>query len=284
MTGENNDHINIGELPDLRVIPVERILFHEEHDAERTCHLEAKLRKQRVLKNPPVVALDPTSGDYILLDGANRTTALRMMGVPDILVQVTDLNDPGLKIRSWHHAIEHIGKKNLINAIEKIPGITLVMADSSNPLYEEHEGILCRVRFNDNSILIVSAVSGLRERVAALRTLTAAYRGDRYMDRVSYTNPDHLRKNYRAFSGLVMFRPPAKEDLPGIVSGGLRIPSGITRIILPKRALRFNIPLEVLQCDIPTNEKNCWVRERIRALIKQKSIRFYFEPVFLFDE
>ena len=45
--------------------------------------------------------LDDGSGRYIVLDGANRITAIQSLGVPHILAQVVDSDDPGFNIASW---------------------------------------------------------------------------------------------------------------------------------------------------------------------------------------
>ena len=62
------------------------------------------------------------------------------------------------------------------------------------------------------------------------------------------------------------------------------MPTGITRHIIPARALRVNIPLDLLQADIPLAEKNAWWHERVKAKLADNQIRFYQESTYLFDE
>jgi len=104
------------------------------------------------------------------------------------------------------------------------------------------------------------------------------------MDRVSYTNLTHLRQHYPDFCALVCFKKISKENLIAVVEKNIYLPSGITRVILPKRALRLNVPLDILRFDAPVEEKNHWLQERITLQVQDKSIRFYYEPTFLFDE
>ena len=75
-----------------------------------------------------------------------------------------------------------------------------------------------------------------------------------------------------------------KQDLVSLTDEGMRIPSGITRIQLPKRALRFNLRLDVLRSDLSIREKAEWLQETIREKVAEKSIRFYRESTFFFDE
>jgi hypothetical protein len=62
--------------PTLRILPVDKLLPHERCDPLRVLALEERLVIDHVLHNPPVVAaLQDVQGNYIVLDGANRTRA-----------------------------------------------------------------------------------------------------------------------------------------------------------------------------------------------------------------
>ncbi len=105
-----------------------------------------------------------------------------------------------------------------------------------------------------------------------------------HFDRVSYLNLDDLKRNYRRFSSLISFRPFTLEDLQELTHWDRRVPSGVTRILLPKRALRFNIQLEMLRAGLSVEEKESWLQQTILERVADKSIRFYREPTFFFDE
>ncbi len=281
---KNDKLLKIGELPQLKITPISDIIFHEEPDTERSGRLIEYLRKENILKNPPVVATHKGTKKFILLDGANRLTALQNLGIPDVLVQVIDLFDSGLIFLHWHHAVEKFSKDPFLTAISKLSEISISEA-AGNVLNNEEDGeLLCQIQFADSSIYAVRAHEDLFQRVKDLRDITNLYHGSQYMDRVSYTNIEHLKNNYPRFSALIVFRKISKEELVLVTDNGMRIPSGITRIILPKRALRLNVPLDLLRFDVDTSQKNHWLNKRINDQIKDKSIRFYHEPTFLFDE
>ena len=80
------------------------------------------------------------------------------------------------------------------------------------------------------------------------------------------------------------FRRFTKLDFSSIVAAGIKLPAGITRVFLPKRALGLNVPLEFLRSSLTLEEKNRWVEEMILKKVRGKSIRFYREPTFAFDE
>src|SRR5881409_3354271 len=75
-------------LPDLRFVPVESLIPHEQHDGRRMQALVHRLRNQAVLKNPPIAAPFGDEGSearYVVLDGANRVTAAGAAGLPHML-------------------------------------------------------------------------------------------------------------------------------------------------------------------------------------------------------
>jgi hypothetical protein len=95
---------------------------------------------------------------------------------------------------------------------------------------------------------------------------------------------EHLQRHYRDFTALVSFPQFAGEDLLEITRRDRRLPSGITRVLLPKRALRFNLQLQLLRARLSLGEKEAWLQQTIRQKVADKSIRFYREPTFFFDE
>ena len=280
----NNKQLKIGELPNLRIVPISEIIFHEDPDEERASKLIEYIRKENRLKNPPVVATHSSNNKSILLDGANRLTALRALNIPDVLVQHIDLFDPGLIFLQWHHAVEKFTKDSFLEKINNLPDITITKSPNDDLTANDNGDLLCQIQFADRSIYVVHAHTDLFQRVKDLRNITDIYKGFQYMDRVSYTNLEHLKNNYSQFCALIVFRKLTKEELVEVTNNGMRIPSGITRIIMPKRALRINVPLDILRFDVSAEQKNYWLQNRINEQIRDKSIRFYHEPTFLFDE
>lgn len=284
MNTSNDQQLKIGELPRLKIVPINSITFHEEPDEERSSRLIEYIRKENILKNPPVAARYDGSDQLILLDGANRLTALHTLEIPDVLIQEIDLFDPGLTFLHWHHAVEHFSKESFLKELTRLPDILISSFKNNRLKHTQNGDLLCQVQFGDGSVYAVRAHEDLFQRITDLKNITNIYKGSQYMDRVSYTNLNHLKKNYPNFCALIVFREIIKEDLVQLTKKGKKVPSGITRIILPKRALRINVPLDLLRFNVSTNQKNHWLQKRINDQIKDKSIRFYHEPTFLFDE
>lgn len=275
---QNNDQLKIGELPRLSILPIDDVLFHEEPDEERAALLTAKLKREGVLRNPPIVADVNGTRRRILLDGANRLTALRSLGFRYVLVQEIDLFDPGLVISLWHHAVERLDKSYFAEQLAAIDGLAVRTVE------EEQGKTIARLLFPDRSAFYLSAGGDVFRIVHLLTQVTRLYHGSAYMDRVSYTNLEHLQRNYAEFRALISFRTFRKEEIVQLTTNNVKVPSGITRVLVPKRALFFNLPLEVLRSGGSAEELNQWLQQHLAEKIRNKSIRFYQEPTFIFDE
>jgi hypothetical protein len=277
---EDTGALRVGELPELHMVPLEEIVLHEDPDMERVARLVDRFSADGVLKNPPVVGRSP-GHRYIVLDGANRVTALRKLNYTHVLVQALDLFDPGLQLESWHHAIEHVTADELLSHAAGVEGVTPV--EGEDP-HISHPSVLARFRFPHRSSVTLLGGEDLLERVRQLHGITRVYHRFSSFDRVSYSGMDHLLRNYRGFTGLISFRRFSLEDLQTVTNRDLTVPSGITRILLPKRALRFNLQLEILRAGLSLEEKETWLQQTIREKVAEKAIRFYREPTFFFDE
>lgn len=274
-----NGALKVGELPDLHIVGLNDVVLHEDPDMERVARLVDRFSADGVLKNPPVVGR-PKSGRRIVLDGANRVTALRKLGYSHVLIQELDLFDSGLSLDTWHHAIERLGAEDLLDHAASVSGVSL-LEEGSAP---SGPPSLARFQFPDGRVVSLCGAQDLDARVVQLHQVTKVYHRFAYFDRVSYTNLGDLARNYRSFTGLVSFRPFTLEDLQELTHWDRRVPSGVTRVLLPKRALRFNLQLEILRAGLSLEDKESWLQQTILEKVGDKSIRFYREPTFFFDE
>jgi hypothetical protein len=277
---EDNGDLRVGELPELHMAALDEIVLHEDPDMERVTRLVDRFSADGVLKNPPVVGRS-AGHRHIVLDGANRVTALRRLDYSHVLVQELDLLDPGLRLESWHHAIESIPMEDLLSHAGGVEGV--VLSEGEDP-HVSHPYVLARFRFPNGRSVTLEGSETLMERVRQLHEITRIYHRFSNFDRVSYSSLEHLMRNYRHFTGLLSFRRFALEDLQAITDREERVPSGVTRILLPKRALRFNLQLELLRAGLSLEEKERWLQQAIKERVAEKSIRFYREPTFFFDE
>lgn len=274
-------------LPHLAFLPVEDLIVHEWHDEQRTPPLIERIRANGVLRNPPIVApLQDHTDRYMVLDGANRVTALRKMGFPHALVQIVQPGDPGLKLENWNHVVWGIPPEHFFHGIDNINGLDL--APGSGEQKEPDLWVDCSlglVQLPRGDIFTLCAqAEELVTRVDLLNAIVDSYKDRARLDRTNGRQIETFRKIYPDLSGLVIFPYLKIEQVMQLASAGFLLPSGITRFTVSPRALHVNYPLEGLASDRPIEEKNedlqCWIQEKIA----RKGVRYYAEATFLFDE
>ena len=86
------------------------------------------------------------------------------------------------------------------------------------------------------------------------------------------------------FSAVMMFPQFTPDEIKKIALKNNLLPAGITRHIIPGRALHVNIPLDVLKEDKSLKQKNAWLQNWLTEKVFKKEARHYEEGVFLFDE
>jgi hypothetical protein len=277
-------------LPDLRILPLEALVPHEKTDPRRVSPLVERLSTESVLSNPPIVA--PFNGPaaasadkrFVVLDGANRTSAFRELGMPHIVTQV--VNYDAVELRVWHHVITQCSMEDLMQAIHRIAPIRIREVDlmSARAALARREA-LAFISCEDNSKTdIVLGGSDLITRTDLLNQLVDTYESCSKVQRTTSDNLLEARKSYPAASAVVVFPRYEPAEIIELARTGVRVPAGITRHVLPLRALRLNYPLEILRGPQPISQKQAHLDEWIYERVQNRRVRTYTEPTVLFDE
>jgi hypothetical protein len=275
------------ELPDLRIVPTHMLLPHEQVDEGRTAPLVQRLRLEGVLRNPPVVVpAGDRSGRFVVLDGANRTVAFRIMQLPHGLVQVVHPGSTSVQLLTWNHVLSEVSKEALVGAVESHPDLALVPSDEDRAAFNLSSGAtLAYVVFASGQVHeVVGETAPLHWGLRNLQRLVASYQGLGRIDRASTSSARGLSEIYAGFSALVVFRRFLVEEVIEAASMGILFPPGLTRFVISPRALRLNFPLSVLADDRPVEDKQQALTEWIREQVGGRHVRFYAESTFLFDE
>lgn len=275
------------QLPKLAFLPVERLLIHEWHDDQRTPPLIARIRQSGVWRNPPIVApLPDGSARFMVLDGANRTTALQQMGFQHALVQIVQPDDPGLALQNWNHVIWGLTPQEFLAGISAIPALSLLPIEGSSPepdLWGECNLAVIQLPA-DSAYNVCTSAQKLLERVRLLNAIVTSYKDRAHLDRTNARQVDKLSGIYPNLSGLVIFPHLDVQHIMQLAGEGYLLPAGITRFTISPRALHLDYPLEELASDKPLAEKNAALRQWIQERIARKMVRYYAEATFLFDE
>jgi len=237
-----------------------------------------------VLRNPPILGRHPSLDSLIVLDGATRVTALRALGAPHILAQVIDYDDAAIELHTWSHALSGIALDRLEHALA---GETLIQERRCDPQAAEaallRRETLAYLTDRAGHCITLGTSDDMVEQAAALRRLFAAYAG---MARIVRVAPAEWRSRLAAGEAdvVVVFPVHSKDDLVALAQAGAVLPAGITRHIIPGRALRVHAPLDLLRDMRPRAEKQAWLDAWLSERRADRGVRYYAEPTFLFDE
>jgi L-serine kinase (ATP) / ParB family transcriptional regulator, heme-responsive regulator len=252
----------IPSLEDLLLVDLGCLILHEAHDEDRLVSLRERIEAEREQRNPVIVS--PHEDRYLVLDGAHRVRALGELGSRFALVQTVE---PPEKAEGWGHLLKGVGRAELDN----IEGIEVSDGPGDAPLAE--------VETSGGETLLLSAKEdGLRGRVRALWYLRSFYPKGVVVRRVEPDGTARLSDG----EALIRYRSFTPRDLAEIVDSGTVLPAGITRFRVRERVLGVRYPLERMMGGDP-RARNAELREFVERRWEENRIRYYGEPVVLFE-
>ncbi|MDQ2806003.1 MAG: ParB N-terminal domain-containing protein [Chloroflexota bacterium] len=281
-------------LPDLRIVPLAAVVPHEQADPRRVSRLSRRIAGDGLLKNPVIVTPIPGSENYMVMDGANRTAALAEVGARDVLAQIVRYDEPGVELTTWHHLITGLDANALLTAIAALPDLVLYPCTPATAraalaarqavaylVHPPHDGLAAEVY-----LLTAPHLDRARE-TALLLQIVDLYKGkpETAIHRVGSDIITDYLDHYAGVSALIVFPPYQPAEILELARAGLRVPTGITRHIIPARALRVNVPLALLRDpEQSLAAKNAWWHDHVKAKLADNEIRYYQESTYLFDE
>ena len=269
-------------MPLLRVWAADRLLLHEAADTTRVDRLVDALRRDGVLRNPPAVATVPGMR-AVVLDGANRVSALRALGVPHIVVQPVAYDEPEITLSVWRHFVGELVPGTLRAAAEAGLGPFRTIRDETEAETRLAAGEGIAAILDARGAALVPGPDESVAAAAALCRLAALYGNGRPVHRIAGGTRDDLRVAYGT-GALVLFRRFEKSEILALATQGGRLPAGITRHVIPGRALRLNTRLAWLAESIDLAAKQAALDAQLRRRWQAHGVRYYAEPTFLFDE
>lgn len=275
----------IPSLPDLRILSLNSLILHEDHDNQRTTPLVERLRRAGVLRNPPIVMQLADGIDrYMVLDGANRVTALQEMEFPHIVAQVVKADDPHVNLQTWNHVVWGMSTGSLISHIRKIRGLKAIKVNTLKSL-DAPKYVPVQIRLPDRKFyLLIETPSELDVHINTLHQIVNVYKTRASLDRTSQTLLDSFKNLYPDLTALVIFPSFKIKTILKLAAQNIVLPTGITRFTVSPRALHVNYPLHELSSGKPIEYKEDYLKEWVEERVKKKGVRFYAEQTFLFDE
>ncbi len=281
---------------DLRFVHLQDLTFHERCDFKRTQKLAQQMKRDEHLKNPVLVGCTNNedvrqskrgrSEKLLVLDGVNRVSALRLLNIPDVLIQMVDYEDKRVKLSSWSHLVFDTQKEEII---KKLKDLNLQVSSCPFNWRKEalnHQRTISYFLFRDlTGLVVTNGISAPEDKVRNLYQLMATYNGRSeicYLDseRHFLSVFEHL-KNSSAINLIPQF---SKKEILDLAQKAIYLPFGVTRFIVPHRILGLEVSCSVLSAQTPLSEKNLFLKELLAYRIRTKKAKFYQESVTLFNE
>jgi len=255
-------------MPVLRVVPLESILRHEEIDPFRVDRLVERIVSEGIQVNPMVCCPAPT-GDLVLLDGATRTESLKRIGLEHAVVQLVD---PGaVELETWHHVVRGCEVADLLGQVSARPGLGIT----------EARGTPCLHLRNGRSMLVEG--TGLTAN-ATMTALVDAYMGRWTVSRATDPTPGSVEWSFPDWTAVAEFPTLTIDDVLRAAVGHDLLPAGITRFLVPERALRLNVSLDLLGSDRSLDEKQAALDGLLEERARDGRVRRYEETVYILDD
>lgn len=252
----------ISSLKDLRLVDLGCLILHEAHDEDRLARLRGRIEAEREQRNPVIVS--PHEDRYLVLDGAHRVRALGELNSCFVLVQVVELPE---KSEGWGHLLNGVGRTELDN----IEGIEASSRPGDTPLAELETA-------GGETLILTALEDGLRGRVRALWDLQSFYPRGVVVRRVE---PDGTAR-LAGGEALIRYHSFTLAELAEIVDSGTVLPAGITRFRIQERVLGVRYPLDRMMEGDP-RVRNAELREFVEGRWEENRVRYYGEPVVLFE-
>jgi hypothetical protein len=225
-------------------------------------------------------------GRLLVLDGVNRVSALRLLNIPDVLVQMVDYEDEKVNLFSWNHLIFNAPKEEII---DKIRNLNLEVSFCPLNWGEEalkHKRTISYFLFRDSIGFVVNNGNLTpEEKVKNLHKLIATYSSRSeifYLDSDNHFLP--IFEHFKNSSAINLIPRFDKKEILDLVQKGILLPFGVTRFIVPNRVLGLEVSCLVLSAQTPLSEKNLFLKDLLAYRIKTKKAKFYQESVTLFNE
>ena len=277
-------------MPNLQLVPMEKVRFHEHPEHSRTLRLVERVKKEQRLRNPPIVA-DMGGGDFLLLDGANRVSAFRELGYSHIPVQVVDYGEERVQLKGWHHLLVNGRALKLRQQLEKLSDTTVKEVPHGRLTHLLELRMVYGVLVDEKADCwgLFPEKEGeeiyIRKRIEVMERVVASYEGKSKLERIKLADFSLLPEVMNSVEHqLCLFPVLTKNELLQMAREGVMIPTGLTRHLIPGRALGINIDLGFLSATQDAAAKIGHFNKYIDDLEVKGKIRFYEESVFVMNE
>ncbi|MFC1663436.1 hypothetical protein ACFL04_04755 [Patescibacteria group bacterium] len=268
-------------LPNIKIVDIKSLISHETANQLRTRKIKQQLVRASMQRDPIIVGIKKKT--KVILDGANRFSAINELKASHVLVQLIKYESKDLKLLRWNHLVQNVPVKILLSRLKSLSNIKLI---STNPaqatkLLKTGKSILTLNFINKQ---VYSVINNYHQPIAEQIRMAVDNYNSHKIVRVANNNFSELKKLYPQATMHVIFPQFTKNNIWLFAQNKHLLPAGVTRFILPSRAKQVNAPLSKLTSIDTLYSKNKWLSSYIQKLINQESVRRYDEPTIYYND
>ncbi|MCL4339335.1 ParB N-terminal domain-containing protein [Patescibacteria group bacterium] len=270
----------------IQIVPLEDIMPHEEFDESRAWPLVRRLKEEKFLANPIIVA--SLSGEkYLQLDGMNRYSAFKLLKLPSIACQIIDYNDQeSVELSSWVHLFRG-QKDDFLKYIDNDKDFSVRQGKAENVghryIKEEGIGRLCTLCTRDGEVYLISTNGKLWEKVEKLNRLVDYYKNKITRDvlpvNTNWADIKLLFAEHPEADLMMVFPTFTRHQIVDVVNRKQLFPTGVSRHIIKRRCLNVKVPLSIFEKNSSIEKQN----EELEKLFSKRPFRLYEEPTIYFE-
>lgn len=271
----------------LKIIDAKDIVPHEHYDTTRADSLVEKIKKRQFFTNP-ILVVNVDNKKYMQIDGMNRYSALKQLGIKSVLAQVVDYNDKNaVDVSTWCH-LTTVSKKDFLEKIAEIKEVSCGPVGYKylrrRYIRNKGSGYLCTIFFDDGSVYRIATNGNLADKINVLKNIVMIYKNKIKRgilpDDANSTDAQQLFKKHNQYTSLIIFPSFTRDQIiDTAVYKQVLFPGGVTRFIIKNRCLNVDFPIKYLQNKKSAAEKN----ELLEKFLQNKRYRVYEEPTIYFE-
>jgi hypothetical protein len=258
----------------LKIVDLDQSLY-ENNDEARTLRLIKDFEKNGIINNPILVGRVSDKQKFIILDGVNRHQALKRMGIKHVCAHVVDYyNEDDIELFSnCHFFLKE--NNDLVAKIKEILKNSWVRCSEDFAKKGVDSGeIVGYCRLGDQYY----SFGECRDVFQTVKIMNSIV--DLYLRKEEFCRLSEVVSRPKEAKIEIGFRRFKTVEISRFVHNNIIVNSGITRHVPSFNIIKINFPIAVLQSTSTLEEKNEYLRKRLKGVIEKQKFRYYDKSVF----
>lgn len=260
------------DMLDLKIVPISSLyLPSEEFNPTEIYKLSERINREKVQRNPVIIS-KLADDKYFVIDGVRRVLALSDLGCNHVLAQIVDYFSENVRLLRWAYALFDTTIEELQDMLASVKKVSVSNEETNAIATIYHPNGKMYINGNKEELLSIAP------------DIVRAFSVKRVTRLAKYHDINDIYHAYGGKNILIEFADIDKKTIADTLIKGKKVSLGHIRHSIRGRILMANVDLALLKSKISADEKNKILEESIRTKMREGGIRYYSEPVFIFNE